>query len=74
MSWITALFFFFLGVVVAMMIHTTTYDMCQDFMSQKMDHLVRVMNQWAIDRDRSSPPAETPTGHDNNDTSSPTTY
>jgi hypothetical protein len=51
MSWISALVFFFLGVIVAMLVHSTTYDMCQDYMGKKFDHLVRLMNQWTQERD-----------------------
>jgi hypothetical protein len=52
MSWISAIIFFILGIIVAMMIHTTTYDMCQEFMAQKFRHIVKIMNDWTIEQER----------------------
>jgi hypothetical protein len=50
-----------------MMIHTTTYDMCQEFMAQKFRHVVRIMNDWTIEQERvaklreqTSPPEAAP--------------
>jgi glucan phosphoethanolaminetransferase (alkaline phosphatase superfamily) len=54
MSWISAIVFFILGIIVAMMIHTTTYDMCQEFMAQKFRHMVKLMNEWTLEQERAT--------------------
>jgi uncharacterized membrane protein len=54
MSWISAIVFFILGIIVAMMIHTTTYDMCQEFMAKKFRHMVKLMNEWTLEQERAA--------------------